>query len=114
MPDTPDRGHLLTERRNEATRDIDALDTADLLKLMVEQDAAVIDAVRNATPALAALVDDVVGDVVAAVLALDEVGGEGAGQLGQIGVDDGGHKHQSSEKGKGEAVSALSQRNWYP
>ena len=56
----PDRGHLLTEHRNDATRDIDALDTADLLALMVEQDAAVIDAVRSATPALAALIDDVV------------------------------------------------------
>ena len=42
--------------------------------------------VEGADDAEQALVDDVVGDVVAAVLALDEVGGEGAGQLGQVGV----------------------------
>jgi hypothetical protein len=42
-----------------------------------------------------------VGDVVAAVLALDQSGGDGAGELGQIGVDDGGHKPQSSGSGYG-------------
>jgi hypothetical protein len=54
--------------------------------------------VEGTDDAQQALVDDVVGDVVAAVLALDEIGGEGAGELGQIGVDDGGHKPQSSGK----------------
>lgn len=80
----PDRGHLLTERRNDATRDIDALDTPDLLNLMVEQDAAVIDAVRRATPVLAALIDDVVRGM--------NRGGRliylGAGTSGRLGVLD--------------------------
>lgn len=62
MTDThpPDRGYLLTERRNDKTRDIDTLDTVGLLNLMVDQDAAVIEAVRQATPALAALIDAIV------------------------------------------------------
>ncbi len=82
--DTPARGHLLTERRNDATRDIDALDTGDLLQLMAEQDAAVIDALRDATPALAALIDGVVRGM--------ERGGRliylGAGTSGRLGVLD--------------------------
>jgi hypothetical protein len=54
--------------------------------------------VEGADDAQQALVDDVVGDVVLAVLALDEIGGEGAGELDQVGVDGDRHKPQSFGK----------------
>jgi hypothetical protein len=49
--------------------------------------------VEGADDAQQALVDDMVGDIVLAVLALDEVGGERARELDQVGVDGDGHKH---------------------
>src|ERR671938_222795 len=57
--------------------------------------------IERADDAEQALVDDVVGDVVLTVLALDEIGGEGAGELDQVGVGDDGQKPQSF----GEAVA---------
>ncbi len=54
-----DRGHLLTERRNEASSALDAVDTVTALRLINEQDAAVPAAVARAIPAIAGLVDAV-------------------------------------------------------
>ncbi|MEM8782697.1 MAG: N-acetylmuramic acid 6-phosphate etherase [Planctomycetota bacterium] len=79
-----DRGHLLTERRNDASASLDALDTEAALRVINAQDAAVPAAVAAAIPAIACLVDAVVAGM--------RRGGRlvyvGAGTSGRLGVLD--------------------------
>jgi N-acetylmuramic acid 6-phosphate etherase len=56
---TPPRGHLATERENEATRALDALPTEEALRVIGQQDARVHAALEAARPALARAVDAV-------------------------------------------------------
>ncbi|HYP04898.1 MAG TPA: N-acetylmuramic acid 6-phosphate etherase, partial [Bryobacteraceae bacterium] len=52
--------HLLTEQRNSASEQIDALPTAEILRVINEEDAKVSAAVAAAIPAIARLVDGLV------------------------------------------------------
>jgi N-acetylmuramic acid 6-phosphate etherase len=80
----PDRGHLLTEQRLDASHDLDRLDIDEALKLINDQDAQVAAVVRGAIPQVAALV--------AAVVEALRRGGRliyvGAGTSGRLGVLD--------------------------
>lgn len=55
----PDRGHIATEQRNPRTMDLHALSAKACVDLIVDEDAAVFAAVRNARPAIAAFVEAV-------------------------------------------------------
>ncbi len=80
----PDRGHLLTEQRLAASAELDALATADVLRVINTQDATIPAVVAAAIPAIAALVDDLAARM--------ERGGRliyiGAGTSGRLGVLD--------------------------
>ena len=54
----PDRGHLSTEHRHAGSSDLDTLSTLDAAALMADDHRRVVDAVAEATPALARLIDD--------------------------------------------------------
>jgi len=77
-------GELLTEQRNEASRSIDQLSTAEMLQVINRQDAAVAAAVAEEVPHIAQAVD--------AVVAAMRRGGRlfyiGAGTSGRLGVLD--------------------------
>lgn len=84
-PKSPqDRGHLLTEQRLAASAELDALSTEDALRVINEQDATIAATVRDAIPAIAALVDVIVERM--------QRGGRlvyiGAGTSGRLGVLD--------------------------
>ncbi|MHC4651997.1 MAG: N-acetylmuramic acid 6-phosphate etherase [Planctomycetota bacterium] len=53
----PDRGHIKTEHRHERSRELDALDTAACVKLIVDDHCAVADAVASVSGELAAFID---------------------------------------------------------
>lgn len=78
------RGHLATEQRLSAAAAIDALNVEATLRLMNTQDMHITNAVRNAIPALTALVQDAVAGL--------KQGGRlvycGAGTSGRLGVLD--------------------------
>lgn len=80
----PDRGHLRTEQRHEASVDLDALSTAQCVKLMIDDHARVCEACAQATPLLASFIDDLVQRM--------RGGGRlvylGAGTSGRLGVLD--------------------------
>lgn len=75
---------LLTEQANPASADIDRVPTAEVLRIINEEDRRVADAVRDAVPQLAKVVD--------AVVAAIDSGGRlfyiGAGTSGRLGVLD--------------------------
>lgn len=75
---------LVTEQRNERTRDIDQMSTVRMLELMNDEDKLVAGAVRKAIPAIAQAVDTIVGRL--------KRGGRlfyiGAGTSGRLGVLD--------------------------
>lgn len=79
-----DRGHLLTERPNPASEDLDRLPTASLVELFCANDLLPQQAVAAAAPALAAAID--------AIAARLSAGGRlfylGAGTSGRLGVLD--------------------------
>lgn len=79
-----DRGHLLTERPNPASEDLDRLPTASLVALFCANDLLPQQAVAAAAPALAAAID--------AIAARLSGGGRlfylGAGTSGRLGVLD--------------------------
>ncbi len=79
-----DRGHLLTERPNPASEDLDRLPTASLVELFCANDLLPQQAVAAAAPALAAAID--------AIAARLSSGGRlfylGAGTSGRLGVLD--------------------------
>jgi N-acetylmuramic acid 6-phosphate etherase len=76
--------HLLTEQRNPASRSIDTLPTADILKIINDEDRTVAGAVSDVLPAIARAVD--------AVVEAMQGGGRlfyiGAGTSGRLGVLD--------------------------
>jgi N-acetylmuramic acid 6-phosphate etherase len=78
------RGHLLTEQANPSSADLDALSTADLVAVFVEEDRRPQEAVAAAAPALAAAID--------AIAERLRSGGRlfylGAGTSGRLGVLD--------------------------
>lgn len=80
----PDRSHVRTEHRHPLSGELDKLGTEQIVELLVEDHAAVVRAVREAGPALAALVDGVVLRA--------QKGGRliyvGAGTSGRLGVLD--------------------------
>jgi N-acetylmuramic acid 6-phosphate etherase len=80
----PDRGHITTEHRHDRSRELDALDTAECVRLIVEDHRAVADAVASASGDLAAFIDRLVGRL--------RAGGRlihvGAGTSGRLGVLD--------------------------
>ena len=80
----PDRGHIRTEQRHEGSLDLDALDTASCVRLIIDDHRAVPDAVAGAVPVLARFVDALVERV--------RDGGRliyvGAGTSGRLGVLD--------------------------
>ena len=80
----PDRGHLLTEQRLDASRELDDLSVEEALRLINDQDAQIAAAVRGAIPRIAALV--------ASVVEAFHRGGRliyiGAGTSGRLGVLD--------------------------
>ena len=51
------RGHLLTEQANPSSAELDALSTADLVAVFVEEDRRPQEAVAAAAPALTAAID---------------------------------------------------------
>lgn len=55
----PDRSHILTEQRNPRTANLHALSAAECVRLINEEDAAVISAVREAGPAITAFLEAV-------------------------------------------------------
>ena len=82
--DRSDRGHLLTEQSNPASRDLDLLVTSELVEVFCEEDRRPQEAVAAAAPQLAEAID-----AIAARLA---AGGRlfylGAGTSGRLGVLD--------------------------
>jgi N-acetylmuramic acid 6-phosphate etherase len=80
----PDRGHVRTEHRHERSMDLDMLDTAGCVKLLIEDHLAVPEAVAAAEPFLTSFIDDLVERV--------RAGGRliyvGAGTSGRLGVLD--------------------------
>ncbi len=80
----PDRGSLLTEQVLPASAQLDALSTADRLRVINDQDASIAAVVRAAIPTIAALVDHAVEHM--------RRGGRliylGAGTSGRLGVLD--------------------------
>ena len=80
----PDRSGLATERRNPRSTQLGSLDTASIVKLMADEDAAVLTAMHKAEPTLTALIDS--------IIPLWNQGGRviyiGAGTSGRLGVLD--------------------------
>jgi N-acetylmuramic acid 6-phosphate etherase len=76
--------HQDTEERNDRARGIDGLPTGRVLRLIHEEDRAVLEAVRDALPAMERLVDD----AVAALQRGGRVVYAGAGTSGRLGVLD--------------------------
>jgi N-acetylmuramic acid 6-phosphate etherase len=80
----PDRGHIATEHRHDRSRELDALDTAACVDLIVEDHRVVADALASASGDLAAFIDRLVDRL--------RAGGRliyvGAGTSGRLGVLD--------------------------
>jgi len=80
----PDRGHVRTEHRHAGSMDLDMLDTAGCVRLLIEDHLAVPEAVAAAAPGLTAFIDALVERV--------RAGGRliyvGAGTSGRLGVLD--------------------------
>jgi len=83
-PDTPDRGHLNTEQRLDAARDLDAMSVEQTLRLINREDRGVAEAVERAIPRIVPVVDSAIGSL--------RRGGRliylGAGTSGRLGVLD--------------------------
>lgn len=56
----PDRSHILTEQRNPRSMGLHAMSVRECVELINREDQTVIDAVRDATPALTAFITDLV------------------------------------------------------
>jgi N-acetylmuramic acid 6-phosphate etherase len=80
----PDRSHVATERRHPRSLALDAMDARAIVDLMIDDHAAVIDALREGAAALAKFIDDLVARM--------QRGGRliylGAGTSGRLGVLD--------------------------
>ena len=77
-------GNLNTEKRNQATMELDKLSTMDFLKIMNSEDGKVIDAVRAVLPQIEKAIDLIVNCL--------KDGGRliyiGAGTSGRLGILD--------------------------
>ncbi|MEM1208215.1 MAG: N-acetylmuramic acid 6-phosphate etherase [Planctomycetota bacterium] len=84
IPSPSDRGHLPTERRPSDSTQLDPLDTSRLVRGLINAQRPALDAVAEASPQLAALVDDTIASI--------RRGGRliylGAGTSGRLGVLD--------------------------
>jgi len=84
IPDPPNRAHILTERRNPNSTDLDRMSVAECVALMNREDATVPVAVANAAPAIEGLL--------VALVPRYGAGGRliylGAGTSGRLGVLD--------------------------
>lgn len=84
MTAPPDRSHILTEQRNPRSMDLHLLSVSECVKLMSEEDIAVITALERARPAITAFIE--------AVEPRFRAGGRliyiGAGTSGRLGVLD--------------------------
>jgi N-acetylmuramic acid 6-phosphate etherase len=81
---SPDRGHLLTERRLAASASLDAMSIPRALRLINDQDRNIAAVIRRAIPQLSALVRD----VTAALARSGRLIYFGAGTSGRLGVLD--------------------------
>lgn len=83
-PPPPDRSHLLTEQRNPRTMNLHAASVAECVRLINAEDAAALDAVRAAQPAMIAFIEAIENNF--------RAGGRliylGAGTSGRLGVLD--------------------------
>ncbi len=83
-PAPPDRGHLLTEQRNERSTNLDALGTRACLELINDEDATIAHAVRDQIEHITAFTEGVIESL--------RSGGRliylGAGTSGRLGVLD--------------------------
>ena len=85
MPAPPaDRGHLLTEQRNNKSMDLDLLSVRECVRLINNEDRSVADAVKDAETAIVRLIEDIEPRM--------RAGGRliyiGAGTSGRLGVLD--------------------------
>lgn len=75
---------FVTEERNPVSEDIDILPTSEILRIMNQEDASVIDALRAAIPAITRAVDEAAGVVING----GRIFYAGAGTSGRLGVLD--------------------------
>lgn len=75
---------FVTEERNPVSEDIDILSTSEILRIMNQEDASVIDALRAAIPAITRAVDEAAGVVING----GRIFYAGAGTSGRLGVLD--------------------------
>lgn len=80
----PDRGGLLTEKRNHRTKSLDRLSILETVSLIQDEDRSILDALESARPALASFIESLVPKFIN--------GGRliyvGAGTSGRLGVLD--------------------------
>jgi N-acetylmuramic acid 6-phosphate etherase len=99
----PDRSHVSTETRQAASERFDALSTAEQVRLMVDDHAAVERAVREAAPALSAFIEALVPRMAA--------GGRlvyaGAGTSGRLGVLDASECPPTFQSEPGQVVGII-------
>ena len=99
----PDRGHLRTEHRHELSADLDTLDTAACVRLIIDDHRAVPDAVAGAVEALAAFID--------ALAVRIRAGGRlmyvGAGTSGRLGVLDASECPPTFQSDPGQVLGVI-------
>ncbi len=99
----PDRGHLRTEHRHERSADLDTLDTAACVRLIIDDHRAVPEAVAGAVAALAGFID-------ALVVRIHE-GGRliyvGAGTSGRLGVLDASECPPTFQSDPGQVLGVI-------
>lgn len=99
----PDRGHIRTEHRHEGSLDLDALDTASCVRLLIDDHRAVPDAVTGAVTALARFIDALVERV--------RDGGRliyvGAGTSGRLGVLDAAECPPTFQSDSGQVLGVI-------
>jgi N-acetylmuramic acid 6-phosphate etherase len=99
----PDRGHIRTEHRHRRSRNLDALDTAACVELIIDDHRAVSDAVASASGALAAFIEHLVPRI--------RSGGRliyvGAGTSGRLGVLDASECPPTFQTRPGQVVGVI-------
>lgn len=99
----PDRGHLLTEQRNQRSAELDALTTLECLKLINDEDATIAGAVRGQMAHIAAFTDAVIESL--------RSGGRliylGAGTSGRLGVLDASECPPTFQSDPGQVVGII-------
>lgn len=99
----PDRGHLLTEQRNDRSGDLDAIGTIACLRLINDEDATIPGAVRDQIEHIAAFTDRVIEALAG--------GGRliylGAGTSGRLGVLDASECPPTFQSDPGQVVGII-------